>query len=86
MAYGSSQALDWMWVAAVTYAAAMATWDPWSTVQGRGLNPQLHSNLSCRNHILNPLHPQRELTLNHKFSLKKYLKPLQWVKWVCYLY
>ena len=61
MAYGSSWARDWIWAAAVTYTAAVATMDPlthWAGL-GWGSNLSLCSDLSHCSWILNPLHHSR---------------------------
>ena len=53
MAYGSSQARDWIWATAMTYTAAAANSDP--LTHCLRWNLLLHSNPSCCNQVLNPL-------------------------------
>ena len=55
MAYGILiQARDWIWVTAMTYAAAVETPDPLTHYAKPGIKPHLHSDLSCYSQILNP--------------------------------
>ena len=54
IAYGSSQARDWIWAEAVT-SDTVATPDPLTPLLGQGSNLYLLSNLSLFSQILNPL-------------------------------
>ena len=49
MAYGSSQARDWIWASAAIYATSKAMPDPLTHCTGTRINP------SCCSQILNPL-------------------------------
>ena len=53
-AYGSSEARDWIWATATTYATAAAMQDPLTHDARPGSNWHLHSDQAA-SQILNPL-------------------------------
>ena len=75
VAYGISQARDWIQVSDATYAAAAAMPDPLTHCIQPGLNPLPRSDMNGYCQILNPLHHDRNSISVFVGRLSKHFYP-----------